>query len=84
MTRKKESLVIVKKTQSGFQKKPLFVVVGKNVSKKATERNTIKRRIRAIFKKNKDKNNSDITIIAQKPSATASFEELEAAIQERI
>ena len=78
---KKESLVIIKKTPSGFQKEPLFVVVGKNVSKKATERNTIKRRIRAIMRSLSAKKTADMTIIAKKEAIRASFNDLKKAIE---
>ncbi len=81
---KKESLVIIKKTPSGFQKKPLFVVVGKNVSKKAVERNTTKRRIRAIIRSIAAKNTADITIIAKKEAARRSFDDLKKAIEKNL
>ena len=74
----------MKKTRSGFQKKPLFVVVGKNVSKKAAERNIVKRRIKAILQKSKNKNGGDMTVIAQKAAAKASFKELENSIKEKV
>ena len=74
-------MVIIKKTPSGFQKEPLFVVVGKNVSKKATERNTIKRRIRAIMRSLSAKKTADMTIIAKKEAIRASFNDLKKAIE---
>ena len=84
MAEKKESLVIIKKTPSGFQKKPLFVVVGKNVSKKAIERNTIKRRIKAIVKGVAAKNKGNMAIIAKKEALRASFQDLKKGIEKAL
>lgn len=80
MAEKREAPVIIKKNPSGFQKKPLLITVGKTVAKKATERNLVKRRIRAIVRMTKLLDKGDMTIIARPAAAKASFAELKAFI----
>lgn len=80
MAEKNEAPVIIKKNRSGFQKKPLLITVGKNVAKKATARNLVKRRIRAIVRASGFLEKGDITIIARPASAKLSFAELKAFI----
>ena len=80
MPEKHEAPVIIKKNRSGFQKKPLLITVGKGVAKKATERNLIKRRIRAIVRESGILEKGDVTIIARPAVAKLSFAELKAFI----
>ena len=63
-------------------KKPgFFVVVGSRVSKKAVERNLIKRRIRAILREISTAPPGRITIISKSESVKAKFTELKKEIQ---
>jgi ribonuclease P protein component len=80
LAEKHEAPVIIKKNPSGFQKKPLLITVGKGVAKKATERNLIKRRIRAIISTTKLLDKGDVTIIARPSVVKTSFAELKAFI----
>ncbi|MCX6788369.1 MAG: ribonuclease P protein component [Candidatus Jorgensenbacteria bacterium] len=80
MAEKQGPLVIIKKNPSGFQKKPLLITVGKNVAKKATQRNLIKRRIRAIIKKTTLLDAGDITVITKPGADKMSFAELKSFI----
>lgn len=64
---------IVRRVRSA--KKPFFISVSKNVAKKATERNRLKRRVRTIFEKSSTTGGSYCVIV--KPAARmVSFEEL--------
>lgn len=72
--------VVIKKFPKGFQKKPLLVVVGTSVSKKATERNLVKRRIRAIMRKILKESPKEFTVIAKKGAASISYGDLEEEI----
>lgn len=56
-------------------KKPFFVSVSKNVAKKATERNLLKRRVRALFGK-KDVAEGSYCVIVKPAARMVSFEEL--------
>jgi ribonuclease P protein component len=58
------------------------VVVSKNVSKKAVERNKIRRRIYAILKKNEKalQNKGFYIFLVKKPAQKASFQEIEQAV----
>lgn len=73
-------LVTVKKQRSGTEPGPLFIVVGKGVSKKATERNLVKRRIRAILLEVGRADVRGTTIIARPAARTAPYESLKRAI----
>ena len=78
------TLVVVRKTPKGFRRRPLFITVSKAVSKKATERNKIKRRIRAIMREITGKNVYDISVIAKKELVKASFGELKKEIEKEL
>lgn len=78
------NVLIVKKTPRGFQKKPLFVNVGKLVSKKAAERNKIKRRIRAIAVPALKATPFDVMITAKKGAGEAPYKELKQEIVEKL
>jgi len=58
----------------------LFVVVGKVVSKKATERNRIKRKLRYILRPLIKDLNYDIVIIAKKGIVSAKFKDVKSEI----
>ncbi len=66
----------IKTNPRGFQKKPLIVVVGKAVSKKAVMRNLVKRRISALVRPLLPFGDRNITIIARSGAAEATNEEL--------
>ncbi len=68
----------------GFQKKPLIVVVGKAVSKKAVERNLVKRRISSIVRPLLEKLPYEVTIIARAGAVKAGFHGLQEEIQAKL
>lgn len=74
------NFLLIKTKPNQEKQTRIGIVVSKKVAKKATERNKLKRRIREIVRKKntKDKLGGDIVIIAKKPSAKASYRELEA------
>lgn len=74
------SFFSIKKTHKGSQKKPLFIVVGKTVFKKATERNKTKRRIRYITKPLLKDLNYDVVIIVKKSISQLNFKDLQKEI----
>lgn len=74
----------IKTNPSGFQKKPLIVVVGKAVTKKAVDRNLVKRRISSIARPLLKKAPLEATIIARAGAAKASFSELKDEIQLKL
>jgi len=74
------SFFSIKKTNKGSQKKPLFVVVGKSVLKKATERNRTKRRIKYVTKPLLENLCYDATIIIKKGISELSFKDLQKEI----
>ncbi len=68
--------IIVKKSRSGSQKKPLVVVVGAKVARRAVDRNLLKRRVRDIMRPAvKDKKN-DYTVITRPGAPALTFAEL--------
>lgn len=73
-------VLTIKTNTSGFQKKPLVVVTGKAVSKKAVARNLVKRRITAIVRPLLPKIARDVTVIARAGSAEVSFRDLKEEI----
>lgn len=78
------SFLVVKVNPAGFQKKPLIIAIGTRVSKKAVERNLIKRRIRAIMQpaiKKKDKN---YLIIARPEVKRLTYQELKKELENKI
>ncbi len=77
-------ILTIKTNPSGFQKKPLIIVVGKAVSKKAVERNLVKRRISSLVRPLLKKAPLGVTIIAHKGAAEASFDALRAEIRSKL
>lgn len=76
-------LADIKILKNSSFKKPV-VVVGRNVAKKAVERNFLKRRIRAILRPI-IKEKKEIFLIRVRPEAAqASFAELKSAISEKL
>ncbi len=67
---------LIKKKPRGFQKKPLMINISSKVAKKATVRNLIKRRIKAILQPIVKKSNWDYLIIVQPPVVNLSFAEM--------
>ena len=63
--------------------RPLTVIVGLKVSPKATERNKIKRRVRAIMQIHK-KENKEYVVIAHPGVAALPFQELKIQIENQI
>ena len=78
------SVVIIKKYSKGFQKKPLFVIVGKSVLKKSTDRNLVKRRIRAIMAKFIKEGRNDYAVIIKKGVLEKKYGELKENIESAI
>lgn len=79
------SFVVLKKKPSGSQKKPLFIVVKKTEYKKATERNLIKRRVRAITKPFLGKERKyDYCVIVKSGANVVSFQELKKEILRQL
>jgi len=76
--------LVIKTHRHGTQKKPLMVTVGLKVSKKATERNLIKRRIRAIITPIAQETGKEYTIIAKPEAKEATFGELTKEIEKKI
>ena len=61
------------------EKSKIGVAVGKKVSKKAVQRNLVKRRIRVLIRENEDfltKHPRKILIVAQKEAVSKTFDEL--------
>jgi ribonuclease P protein component len=75
--------VIIKSGTSNSSQKPL-IVVGKGVSKKATERNLLKRRVRAVLRAHTGKNNPNPVIILRKEALKMSFKDLQKEIISKI
>ncbi|MDP3724969.1 MAG: ribonuclease P protein component [Nanoarchaeota archaeon] len=62
----------------------LTVVVGTKVSKKATERNKIRRRVRAIMRDKKKDEGKEYVVIAHPGAKTLSFQELKNEIEKQL
>ncbi|MEK7464352.1 MAG: ribonuclease P protein component [Patescibacteria group bacterium] len=75
---------ILKTRRAGSQTNTLIVVVGTSVSKKATERNLLKRRVRIIMKPYLVANRHDFTIILTKEALKRTFNDLKKEIIEQI
>jgi ribonuclease P protein component len=71
----------VKKSSIGRQKKSIMVIVGAKVSKKATERNLLKRRIRAIMKPIIEREKKEYTVIAHPEATKLTFQELKTELE---
>ncbi|MDO8557125.1 MAG: ribonuclease P protein component [Candidatus Jorgensenbacteria bacterium] len=72
--------VLVKKFRKGFQKKPLFIIAGTSVSKKATDRNRIRRRIRVIMTPIMKEQRNDYAIIVKRGALALSYKNLKEEI----
>lgn len=67
------------------QRKPVMIVVGTRISKKASERNLIKRRIKAIiYPIIKKRLKSDYIITANPEIKNANFEEIKGELEKKI
>ncbi|MEX1014482.1 MAG: ribonuclease P protein component [Candidatus Paceibacterota bacterium] len=78
------SLFVVKKYKKNSQAKPLIIIISRKVSKKATERNLLKRRIKDIIKTLKNKINGDLRIITKPGAEKLNFRELKEEITKKI
>lgn len=76
--------IIVKEKNKKKDNKSLIVVAGVKFSKKATDRNKIKRQIRSIFKELTNNNNKQYTIIVTPAARNMSFSELKEEIKKQI
>jgi len=76
-------IVFVRRRKSGFQKKPLFIVVKKDDFKLASKRNLLRRRIRVIMDECADKK-EDYCVFAGKKADKLSFEELKEEIKKQL
>ena len=72
--------VIIKK-EKGRAAKRLVIVIGKKVSPKATERNRLKRRIRAILTEHCKKTKDAYKVIVKPEAKNLSFEELKREVE---
>ena len=72
------------KPASSAQKKPVMIVVGANIAKKATERNLIRRRIRAIITPIAKTRKKSFVVIAGPESKKASFCDLKSEIERQL
>ena len=77
-------VLTIKTNPRGFQKKPLVVVVGKAVSKKAVVRNRTKRRISSIIRPLLRTLLRDVTVIVRAGAAEADFEALKKEITSKL
>gem|GEM_PF-2529209 len=77
------SFFIVKKNESGSQKKPLFIVIRAADIQMAAKRNKLKRQIRVIVQRNKKNTISEhnYKIIVKKGGDVLSFEQIKEEIQ---
>src|SRR3989344_2002038 len=71
---------ITLKIQRDKNERPLTIIVGLNVSKKAVERNKVRRRIRAIMRNKEGK----YVIIVHPGATTISFQELKQQIEKQL
>mgnify|MGYP001333869719 CR=1 FL=1 len=78
------AVVVVKTGPFRVRYKSLAVNIGKSVSKKATERNLLKRRVRAIAQPLIKNKNRKIIIIIKPEALKKSFSELKAEINKEI
>jgi len=71
---------IVKTTPINREKKPVTVIVGKNILKTAVGRNLLKRRVRAILLPFSKKSRKSFWVIAKPAAAKMSFQEIKKEI----
>lgn len=76
----KENLLYLKVVKNNLDCSRIGFVVGKNFSKKAVERNRIKRRLREIVQEKKIGKNLDLIIVVM-PKCPDGFEELRETVQ---
>lgn len=76
--------IVVKEKPKGSQNKPLVVVVGKKVSKKATKRNLIKRRVRSIMREFIKRQKKDYTVIVGSGAKNLDFKEMKKEIENQL
>ncbi|OGG40221.1 hypothetical protein A3A21_02500 [Candidatus Jorgensenbacteria bacterium RIFCSPLOWO2_01_FULL_45_25b] len=76
--------LLIKRRRTGEGAPPLFIVVGKKIFPKATARNLIKRRLRAIMRPVLQERKEAFTIIVQKEAKEMSFQELKEATLSNI
>lgn len=72
--------IIIKKERGKTGKKPM-IMVGKKVSPKATERNRLKRRIKAIFAGHREETGAAYKVIINPEAKKLSFEELKREVE---
>jgi len=79
----KSKNVFLKYLSSEVKERKVGFIVSKKVSKKAVERNKVKRRLREIIRKNKEsiKENISIIIIALPSLKNVSFKEMEIEVK---
>mgnify|MGYP001569757848 CR=1 FL=1 len=66
------------------QKKPVIVIVGSTVAKKATDRNLIRRRVRAIITPIAKARKKSFVAIAKPEAKKASFYDLKSEIDKQL
>jgi len=76
--------LVVKTKPRNSQKEPLVIVVGTRVSKKATTRNLLKRRIRAIMRPVMKNRINDYVIIVKPETTKLTYLELKEEIESKI
>lgn len=76
----KMSAVFVRIRRRGFQKKPLIILVSSKIFKKATERNRLKRRVKAIMRPHMKGEKQNYKIVLTGEAAKISFAELKKEI----
>ena len=81
----KQDFLVIKTAKSKLKDSRFGFVAGKNFSKKATERNKIKRRLREIIKKrfNQIKTGTDVVLIVM-PGAENNFNKIEETLSKLL
>ena len=75
---------VIKTNPRGPQRKPLVVVIGTRVSKKATERNLLRRRIKAIMQPIVRKLERDFVVIVKPGAERLTYQELKNEIEKKL
>ncbi len=76
--------VIIRIKQAGTQKKPLVIAIGKKISKKATERNLLKRRIKAIMQPIIKGSGHDFIITVKPEAINLTYRELKKELERKV
>ena len=76
--------LVIKYVPRGEGKRPLTVVVSTKVSKRATERNRIKRQIKEIMRSRIKKDIHDYTIIIRPAARGLSYSELSRCVETAV